>query len=55
MGTDDEGETILDSTTGSLVLTLTGSRLKGTVGNGSGDRCADECGQEWKGIIGRDL
>ena len=34
METDDEGETMLDSTTGNLVLTLTGSGLKGTVGKG---------------------
>ena len=55
METDDEGETMLDSTTGSLVLTLTGSGLKGAVGRGSSDRCADESGREWNGIMGGGL
>ena len=53
--TDDEGETMLDSTTGSLVLTLMGSRSKGGTGMGAGDRCADEFGREWKGIMGGGL
>ena len=53
--TDDEGETILDSTTGSLVLTVTGSGSKGGTGMGAGDRCADEVGREWKGIMGGGL
>ena len=53
--TDDEGETMLDSTTGSLVLTVTGSGSKGGTGMGAGDRCADEFGREWKGIMGGGL
>ena len=32
---------MLDSTTGSLVLTVTGSGSKGGTGMGAGDRCAD--------------
>ena len=53
--TDDEGEIMLDSTTGSLVLTVTGSGLKGGTGMGAGDRCVDEFGREWKGIMGGGL
>ena len=44
METNDEGETTLDSTTGSIVLTVTGSGLKGGMGTGAGDRCMDEVG-----------
>ena len=51
--TKDEGETMLDSITGSLVLTGTARGSKGGMGTGSSDRCADELGREWKGIMGR--
>ena len=53
--TDDEGEIILDSTTGSLVRVETGSGLKGAVGKGSGDGCASEIGRVWNGIGGGGL
>ena len=53
--TDDEGETMLDSTTGSLVRVETGSGLKGAVGKGSGDGCAFELGRVWKGTGGGSL
>ena len=55
METDDEGETMLDSTIKSLVLTVTGSGSKGGTGMGAGDRCVDEFGREWKGIMGGGL
>ena len=55
METDDEGETMLDSTTGSLVRVETRSGLKGAVGKGPGDGCASEIGQVWNGIRGRGL
>ena len=53
--TDDEGETMLDSTTGSLVRVETGSGLKGSTGRGSGDGCAYELGREWNEIGGGSL
>ena len=53
--TDDEGETMLDSITGSLARVETGSRLKGAVGKGSGDGRANEIGQVWNGIGGGGL
>ena len=55
METDDEGEAMLDSTTGSLVAVDTGSGLKGSTGRGSGDGCAYEIGRVWKGIGGGSL
>ena len=53
--TDDEGEAMLDSTTGSLVLVVTGSGLKGSTGKGSGDGCASETGRVWNGMGGGGL
>ena len=55
METEDEGETRLDSITGSLVAVETGSGLKGSTGRGSGDGCAYEVGRVWKGIGGGSL
>ena len=52
---EDDGEAMLDSTTGSLVAVDTGSGLKGSTGRGSGDGCAYEVGRVWKGIGGRSL
>ena len=46
---------MLDSTTGSLVLVVTGSGSNGGTGTGSGDGCANELGREWKGIGGGGL
>ena len=45
----------MDSSTGSLVLVVTGSGLNGGTGTGSGDGCANELGREWKGIGGGGL
>ena len=42
--TKDKGETMLDSMTGSLILTRTASRSKGGTGTGSSDRCMAELG-----------